>query len=158
MRAYIAAPLFSEAEKDYNLRLDHLLRELGLETYLPQRDGGEAAPLIRQGLDEDAVRRRLYDADRAAIDECDLLVFLLDGRVPDEGACVELGIAHALGKPCVGLQTDCRRFGGTDSNNLMIDYTLVWTAHSLAEFTQRLSNWLARNAVPLTATSQPRNG
>ena len=28
------------------------------------------------------------------------------------------------GAVCFGLQTDSRRFGGTDSNNLMIDYSL----------------------------------
>lgn len=122
--AYIAAPLFSQAEKEFNLVVDRRLRQVGLDTYLPQRDGGEAAPLVRQGLDEDTVRCRLFELDARAVARCDLFVFVLDGRVPDEGACVELGMAYALGKSCFGLQTDCRRFGGTDSNNLMIDYAL----------------------------------
>lgn len=121
---YIAAPLFSDAEREFNLRLDAALRRAGIETYLPQRDGGEAAPLIRQGHDEHTVRSRLFDGDVQAVKECVALVFVLDGRVPDEGGCVELGMAYAWGKPCVGLQTDSRRFGGTDSNNLMIDYAL----------------------------------
>jgi nucleoside 2-deoxyribosyltransferase len=134
--AYIAAPLFSDAEKRFNLDLDQALRNLGLDTYLPQRDGGEAAPLIRQGLDEHTVRQRLFSGDVAAVRRCDLLVFVLDGRVPDEGGCVELGMAYAWGKLCLGLQTDCRRFGGTDSNNLMIDYALAaGTAHTLDELT-----------------------
>jgi nucleoside 2-deoxyribosyltransferase len=125
MRAYIAAPLFCQAEKEFNLRVDAVVRSLGLDTYLPQRDGGEAARLVRQGIDEHIVRQRLFELDRAAIAECALFVFVLDGRVPDEGGCVELGMAFAYGKPCFGLQTDSRRFGGTDSNNLMIDYTLT---------------------------------
>jgi len=124
MKAYIAAPLFCDAEKAFNLRVDAAVRDLGLDTYLPQRDGGEAAPLVRQGLDEDTVRRRLYQLDCAAIAECGVFVFILDGRVPDEGGCVELGMARACGAVCFGLQTDSRRFGGTDSNNLMIDYSL----------------------------------
>ena len=33
---------------------------------------------------------------------------VLDGRVPDEGACVELGIAYAKGKRCYGVKTDTR--------------------------------------------------
>jgi nucleoside 2-deoxyribosyltransferase len=125
MRAYIAAPLFCQAEKEFNLRVDAVVRSLGLDTYLPQRDGGEAARLVRPGIDEHIVRQRLFKLDRAAIAECALFVFVLDGRVPDEGGCVELGMAFAYGKPCFGLQTDSRRFGGTDSNNLMIDYTLT---------------------------------
>lgn len=121
---YIAAPLFSAAEKAFNLQFDAALRQAGIATYLPQRDGGEAAQLVRQGHDEHAVRAAMFDADVLAVKECAALVFVLDGRVPDEGGCVELGMAYAWGKPCLGLQTDVRRFGGTDSNNLMIDYAL----------------------------------
>ena len=139
MKAYIAAPLFSQAEKQFNLVVDQRVRSLGIDTYLPQRDGGEAAELIRQGFDEDTVRRRLFVGDCAAVRDSDLFVFVLDGRSPDEGGCVELGIAYALGKPSFGLQTDCRRFGGTDSNNLMIDYALTGgIAHSLDELISTL--------------------
>lgn len=46
-------------------------------------DGGEAARLVRQGMDEHTVRRRLFDLDCAAVAECSLLVFVLDGRVPE---------------------------------------------------------------------------
>jgi len=134
MKAYIAAPLFCDAEKAFNLQVDAAVRTLGLATFLPQRDGGEAAPLVRRGLDEDTVRRRLYELDCAAIAECPIFVFILDGRVPDEGGCVELGMARARGADCFGVQTDSRRFGGTDSNNLMIDYSLNGgIAHSIDE-------------------------
>ena len=33
---------------------------------------------------------------------------VLDGRVPDEGACVELGIAYANNKRCYGIKSDAR--------------------------------------------------
>jgi len=33
---------------------------------------------------------------------------MLDGRIPDEGACVELGIAYASGKRCYGFKNDSR--------------------------------------------------
>ena len=40
----------------------------------------------------------------------------MDGRVPDEGACVEIGIVYALGKGCIGLKTDARgAFEGADN-------------------------------------------
>jgi len=57
-------------------------------------------------------RSAMFRLDRRRILECD--VFVLDGRVPDEGACVELGIAHGQKhlqgseKRLVGLQTDSR--------------------------------------------------
>ena len=37
-----------------------------------------------------------------------LKIMLLDGRVPDEGACVELGIGYANQKRCYGIKTDTR--------------------------------------------------
>ena len=33
---------------------------------------------------------------------------VVDGRVPDEGACVELGYGYAKGKRCYGIKTDTR--------------------------------------------------
>lgn len=148
MKAYLAAPLFCQGEKEFNLRVDAVVRSVGLDTFLPQRDGGEAARLISEGMDEHAVRQRLFDLDCAAIADCALLVFVLDGRVPDEGACVELGMAFASGKPCFGLQTDSRRFDGTDSNNLMIDYALTGgIAASLDELADNLRAYLGELAV-----------
>jgi nucleoside 2-deoxyribosyltransferase len=139
MKAYIAAPLFCDAEKAFNLLVDAAVREIGLATFLLQRDGGEAAPLVRQDLGEDTIRRRLYDLDCAAIAESEVFVFIFDGRVPDEGGCVELDMARARGSDCFGLQIDSRRFGGTDSNNLMIDYSLNGgIAHSIDELTNLL--------------------
>ena len=32
------------------------------------------------------------------------------GRVPDEGACFELGYCYAKGKRCIGYKTDARSF------------------------------------------------
>jgi nucleoside 2-deoxyribosyltransferase len=154
MRVYVAAPLFSQAEKTFNLAVDRVLREVGLETYLPQRDAGEAAPLIRAGGDEHTVRHGLFAADCAAVAACELFLLVLDGRVPDEGACFELGLAYAAGKTCLGLQTDCRRFGGTDSNNLMIDYALGGgISHSLDELADRLAVLLRAQRADATEGS-----
>ena len=40
MKIYIAAPLYCDYEREYNLKIDELLRKNGYDTYLPQRDGG----------------------------------------------------------------------------------------------------------------------
>ena len=37
-----------------------------------------------------------------------IIFMVLDGRAPDEGACVELGIAYASGKRCYGIKSDSR--------------------------------------------------
>ena len=35
---YIAAPLFNEAERAFNLRVDEMLTGMGFRTFLPQRE------------------------------------------------------------------------------------------------------------------------
>ena len=123
MKAYIAGPLFNDAEKAFNLKVDALIQSLGIETYLPQRDGGESIRMIREGQPPEHVRRRLFELDVSEVRACDLFICILDGRVPDEGTCVELGMAYILEKECIGYQTDSRRFA-LDYNNLMIENAL----------------------------------
>ena len=54
--------------------------------------------------------------DTFQIIDNDGLVLNLNGRVPDEGAMVEAGIAWALGKPIVIYKNDSRSlFGGLDN-------------------------------------------
>ena len=55
-------------------------------------------------------RNYLFKLDCAHMDWCDTLLFVMDGRVPDEGACFELGYAYAKGKRCIGYKTDVRSF------------------------------------------------
>lgn len=140
LTAYIAAPLFCDAEKTYNLAVDAALRTADITTYLPQRDGGEGAAMVAAGMDPVQVREQLFSADVNAVHRCDLLVMLLDGRVPDEGACVELGLAHAWDKPCFGLQTDIRRFAD-QSNNLMIDSILKVITHTIDDLIADISRY-----------------
>lgn len=42
MRVYFAGPLFSEAERVFNLRLAEKLEAKGYQVFLPQRDGIES--------------------------------------------------------------------------------------------------------------------
>jgi nucleoside 2-deoxyribosyltransferase len=129
---YIASPLFNEAERAFNQRVDEFVAGLDFRTFLPQREPGEAMMLIDLGEPAEVVRPCLFQLDWKTIQECDLFLILLDGRVPDEGACVELGMAFALGKRCVGFQTDSRRFS-RQFNNVMIDGCLTGLAQTWEE-------------------------
>ena len=111
---YFAAPLFSQAERAFNQRLTEKLEELGFEVFLPQRDGIESRrePYSRMASAE--LQRAIHAFDRERVLESDIFLMVLDGRVPDEGACVELGLAHAQkhllknDKLLIGLHTDIR--------------------------------------------------
>jgi nucleoside 2-deoxyribosyltransferase len=134
--AYIAAPLFSEAERAFNLALADLL-EPDLTTYLPQRDGLLLRDLREAGDDSPAARRRIYSRDIDAISTCDLLLAVLDGPSVDDGVSFELGYATCLGKTCVGLATDSRRAAGY-FRNPMWDCALENIFYS----TRELSEWV----------------
>ncbi|HEX9643040.1 MAG TPA: deoxynucleoside kinase [Acidimicrobiia bacterium] len=119
-RAYYAAGLFNQAERTFNLQVKAMLDDLGYETWFPQEDAGFLEQYMEQGMTLDEARNHIYATNVAAVEASDVLIICLDGRVPDEGACIEAGVAFGRGKRCVGLQTDFRAVepGG---NNLMID-------------------------------------
>lgn len=119
---YLAGPLFSEAELRYNEELAAHL-ESYFDVYLPQRDGGKMVDLIAQGVAPADAALSIYERDILALREADVLLILMDGRSIDEGAAFELGYAKALGKVCVGLQTDPRRLL-PHGNNPMIQVPL----------------------------------
>ncbi len=132
MKVYIAALLFNEPEKKRNSEIRDLLKGNRHETYLPQEDGSIAFNRIESGEDKSVIRKAVFENDIKAIKDSDAILCILDGRVPDEGVCIELGIAYTLGKKCIGYKTDQRsldKFG----NNLMIEGCLQEIARSKEE-------------------------
>jgi nucleoside 2-deoxyribosyltransferase len=107
-RCYLAAPLFSDAERTFNEALAHVL-ERTLTVFLPQRDGQLLRDLLDAGEPLESARQRVFLADTAAIRRSDVIVAVLDGPALDDGVAFELGFARALDKNCIGLATDSRR-------------------------------------------------
>lgn len=62
----------------------------------------------------------IFYRDIEEIKKCDILLFIMDGRVPDEGACFELGVAYSLNKYCLGLKTDPRFLMDNIDNPLIL--------------------------------------
>lgn len=122
---YISAPLFNEMEIKFNERVANFLEKLGFSTYLPQRDGKEDEMLLKDPELWPETSKKVFERDVNALKSSSVLIMVMDGRVPDEGACVELGMAYALKKICIGFQTDTRRFSG-GNNNLMLDYCMSY--------------------------------
>lgn len=58
--------------------------------------------------------------------ECDVLLCILDGRVPDEGMAVEIGLAYADRlqrggqRRLISLSTDSRHRGGATLNAMLV--------------------------------------
>jgi nucleoside 2-deoxyribosyltransferase len=126
MRIYFAAPLFSRAERLFNESLTQRLEAQGFTVFLPQRDGVETNKIPYNSMTPDERRHEMFHLDMQQIFTCDIFFFLLDGRIPDEGACVELGLAYCQKelqnrkKLLVGLQTDQRAaFLGSKLNPML---------------------------------------
>ena len=105
-KIYFAGPMFCTAEKEFNVKLATVLKKYGYSVFLPQYDGLEAAML--ECKTEEELVTLIFNKDVSEILKADILFISLDGRVPDEGACVELGIAYANQKRCYGFKTDTR--------------------------------------------------
>lgn len=130
-RIYIAGPLFSKAERDFNNRLKQMLAPY-LSVYLPQEDGGLMVNMIAEGMPPKEAAQRVFVTDVDAIETCDILLIVLDGRAVDEGAAYELGFAFARGKHCVAIRTDPRQLLAT-GNNPMIESSLRQTFASMED-------------------------
>ncbi len=124
-RIYIASPLFSAAEKAFNMNVRGILEPF-FHTYLPQKDGillAEAVENKQNSVTLGSLLQDVFLGDISAIRRADVLLAILDGRAVDEGTAFEVGFAYAIGKPCYGLQTDPRRLL-PQGNNPMISQSL----------------------------------
>ncbi len=146
-RVYFAAPLFNEAEREYNLKIVSILEAHGYEVFLPQRDGFLAPEL--EGKTEEEKTEMIFAKDRDEVLKADILFMMLDGRVPDEGACVELGIAYASGKRCYGLKGDARSVELDMDLNPMITGCFIKLFYNLdeEELIKSLEEYLEQNEL-----------
>ncbi|HVG28279.1 MAG TPA: nucleoside 2-deoxyribosyltransferase [Pyrinomonadaceae bacterium] len=116
-RLYFAAPLFTQAEWQWNARLAAELRARGVEVLLPQET---AAPMLNDPSQFDA--RKLFETNIADLDAAGVVLAVFDQADPDSGTCWECGYAYRAGYPIIGLRTDIRG-GGDDPGqavNLML--------------------------------------
>lgn len=146
-RIYFAAPLFSDGEREYNLKIVSILESYGYEVFLPQRDGFLAPEL--EGKTEEEKTEMIFQKDEEEVLKSDILFMLLDGRVPDEGACVELGIAYANGKRCYGFKSDARSVELDMDLNPMITgcFTKIFYDLDGEELIRSLEEYLKNNPL-----------
>lgn len=108
MRIYMAGPLFSTAECDFNKLLAEQLRLHGHDVFLPQEHEQDIAKLDL-----------IFKSDKAGVDWCQLVLGNLDGPDPDSGTCWELGYGYGTNKAIMVYRTDLR-VGVADPINLML--------------------------------------
>ncbi|MCP4964776.1 MAG: hypothetical protein GY926_06035 [bacterium] len=138
-RVYYAASLFNEGEREFNRQVVEMIHDLGYSTWFPQEDVGLLSNFVENdGMTLEEARDHIFRLNIREVQAADLVVFCLDGRVPDEGACIEAGIAWGMSKRVIGLKTDFRD-GEPGGNNIMIDGIVTDVAGSIEELRALLS-------------------
>ena len=126
MKVFLAAPLFSEAERDFNSKVAKRLRDKGFQVWLAQE-----SPFIHKGTSKE--KEKIYEEDISVLKACDVVVAILDGVEVNSGVAFEMGYAVALGKPVIGLKTDHRAFSKLEHVNLMLEVPLMKLCFTLEE-------------------------
>jgi nucleoside 2-deoxyribosyltransferase len=108
---YLAAPLFTRAEQEFNARVGEYLHEKGYSVFLPQKECA--------GLELE----KIYLTCLSGLQSAAIVVAILDGADADSGTCWECGHAVASGIPVVAVRTDFRGSGDTGGFNAMLYYS-----------------------------------
>jgi len=140
MKVFLAAPLFSEAERNFNSKVAKRLRDEGFEVWLAQE-----YPFIHEGTSKE--KKKIYEEDISALKACDFVVAILDGVEVDSGVAFEMGYAVAIRKPVLGLKTDHRAFSKVEDVNLMLEVTLIKLCSSIEDIVNELKNF-SRKGCP----------
>jgi nucleoside 2-deoxyribosyltransferase/predicted secreted protein len=114
-RVYLAAPLFSEAERVFNASAARLMSTHLFDVHLPQDSGDDSD--MRDIWEQE----RLFNFNKTALEDSDFVVAIIDGADADSGTAWEMGYAFARGKPVIALRTDFRRVGHHEQVNLMLE-------------------------------------
>lgn len=120
MRIYLAAPVFTTPEREWNAGLAARLGAGGHEVFVPQdHPAGE-----RTGL-------AIFRKDLEGLDWADTVVAIMDGADPDSGTCWECGYAYARGKTVILFRSDIRDAG--DERDIPYNAMLIGAADAHIE-------------------------
>ncbi len=141
MKLYLAGPLFTTAEQEFNRQLRDRLESVGHEVWLPQ----EHEPRERSA-------QAIFEADVAGLEGAEVVVANMDGSDPDSGTCWECGYAYKK-KPIILFRTDFREAGDVPGSpfNLMLSASAVKVIlaplASVEELARRIASALAELPV-----------
>lgn len=110
---YLAAPLFTQGEQDFNCKVYRYLKDKNYQVFLPQEKCEK-----KQGED-------IYKTCLLGLQSSMIVVAILDGADADSGTSWECGYAVSRGIPVIAVRTDFRLSGDTKGFNAMLYYSAV---------------------------------
>jgi len=118
MQVYIAGPLFTTAEQQFNFALKDELRSIKphWDFFLPQyeviyRDGMSAQDLAKECM--------------KGLIKSEILIAILDGSDVGSGTAFEIGFAYAQNIKIIGLRTDFRNCGDVEGFGMNAMFSLI---------------------------------
>jgi nucleoside 2-deoxyribosyltransferase len=109
-RIYLSGPLFSQAEIYWGRQIKAAILELGVEVIWPHEMASGSA-------------EEIFQVNLQALDGCNIMVAILDGAQVDDGTAWEIGYHYSRGRKIIGIRTDFRKAGETNSSkvNAMVE-------------------------------------
>ncbi len=120
VKIYLAGPLFTTPEREFNVQLATRLRALGHDVFVPHDNPASE----RTG-------KAIFLKDLEGLDWADGVVAIMDGADPDSGTCWECGYAYATKKPVVLFRSDLR--GSGDADDIPYNAMLIGAADAHIE-------------------------
>ena len=140
-KIYCAGPLFNPMERKEMAKIADALKKAGYCVFLPQEDGLEFSKLypafIKCGINEtktnEILNEAIFSLDVFEVLDADGLILNMNGRVPDEGAMVEAGMAWSHEKVVVIYNSDDRSLIQGSCNPLVLGLSNFETVSSYEE-------------------------
>ena len=120
VRIYLAGPIFTTPEREWNAGLAARLRAGGHEVFVPQ---DHPVP--------ERTGRAILGKNLKGLDWADTVVATMDGADPDSGTSWECGYAYARGKTVVLFRSDFR--GSGDERDIPYNGMLIGSADANIE-------------------------
>jgi nucleoside 2-deoxyribosyltransferase len=120
VKIYLAGPLFTTPEREFNVQLATRLRAAGHEVFVPQEHPAA-----------DRTGKAIFVKDLAGLDWAEGVVAIMDGADPDSGTCWECGYAYATKKRVVLFRSDFR--GSGDADDIAYNAMLIGSADARVE-------------------------
>ena len=111
MKAYIAGPLWKPEDRIILEKIALFCKENNIETFLPHRDVG----IYKEGSS-----KKFFEKDSKEIDNCNLIIAVLDWKGVGSGTAWEIGYAYAKNIPLIALVEDLKSVNTYDRMCTMV--------------------------------------
>lgn len=155
-KIYMAGPLFTWYDRDFNMRLAGVLRNHGYEVFLPQESEQN-----EENIEGRFQPRAIFASDIVGIAWADTILANLDGADVDSGTAWECGFAKGLGKKVLAYRLDFRSIHRdtrvnltlSESADIYYEFPMEYLGYSFYEISRKIIKLL--EAPIIRETTRP---